>query len=267
MDSTDQDAARLKALEKIVLPGRVHGYPSNGVHGRIVHDIGHEIVSGVFSPGERLPGDVDLIERFQASRTAIREAMKVLATKGLIDARQRAGTSVRARADWDLLDADVLSWHSPATIGEKLAGDLVELRELIEPVAARLAAHRASEEDIDRMEKAWLQMEAGVDDLELYYAGDVAFHLSVLSACHNQIMQRLDGIIGTVLNLSFEMQKETLVGPHEGLEAHYLIIDRIRARDRRGAERAMRAVIGRAKDEIGRRDDWPRQRIIGGTAG
>jgi GntR family transcriptional regulator, galactonate operon transcriptional repressor len=264
METGDQTTGNLKPLETVILPTRVHNYPSNGIHGRIVHAIGFEIVSGAFAPGERLPGDAELIERFQASRTAIREAMKVLATKGLIDARQRAGTSVRARNDWDLLDADVLSWHSPDTIGEKLAGDLVELRELIEPIAARLAASRASEEDIERMEKAWLQMESGVDDLETYYAGDVAFHLSVLAACHNQIMQRLDGIIGTVLSLSFALQKDTLEGPHEGLDAHYLIIDRIRARDRRGAERAMRAVIGRAKDEIGRREDWPRHRPLSG---
>jgi GntR family transcriptional regulator, galactonate operon transcriptional repressor len=264
MDTPDRIAGKLKSVDALVPATRVHSYPSGGVHGRIVHAIGEEIVSGVFAPGERLPGDGDLIERFKASRTAIREAMKVLATKGLIDARQRAGTSVRARNDWDLLDADVLSWHSPETIGEKLAGDLVELRELIEPIAARLAANRASEDDIEHMENAWRQMEAGVDDLELYYAGDVAFHLSVLAACHNQIMQRLDSIIGTVLSLSFELQKDTLVGPHEGLDAHYLIIDRIRARDRRGAERAMRAVIGRAKDEIGRREDWPRQRPAAG---
>ena len=245
-------------LEHLLLPKRIQGTGINGVHGRIVHGIGAAIVSGVIKPGERLPTDPELIERFQASRTAIREAMKVLSTKGLIEARQRAGTRVRPRKDWDLFDADVLSWHSPETIGEKLAIDLVELRELIEPVAARLAASRATEDDLERMEAAYRQMETGVDDLETFYTGDVAFHLAVLAACHNQMMQRLDGIIGTVLGLSFQLQKDTLVGPHEGLEAHYLIIDRIRAHDRRGAERAMRAVIGRAKDEIDRREEWPR---------
>lgn len=251
-------------LDRLLLPSRIQGTGLGGVHGRIVHGVGVAIVSGIIKPGERLPGDADLIERFQASRTAIREAMKVLSAKGLIEARQRAGTRVRPRQDWDLFDADVLSWHSPETIGEKLANDLVELRELIEPVAARLAASRASDEDLERMETAYRQMEAGVDDLEAFYAGDVAFHLAVLAACHNQLMQRLNGIIGTVLGLSFQLQKDTLVGPHEGLEAHYLIIDRIRAHDRRGAERAMRAVIGRAKDEIDRREDWPRLRSAAG---
>jgi DNA-binding FadR family transcriptional regulator len=254
------DSPAISAIERLLAPERAPGTGVGGVHGRIVHGIGSAIVSGAIKQGERLPTDVELIARFQASRTAIREAMKVLSAKGLIEARQRAGTRVRPRHDWDLFDADVLSWHSPDTIGEKLANDLVELRELIEPVSARLAASRATDEDIERMEEAYRRMAGGVDQLGEFYAGDVAFHLAVLAACHNQLMQRLDAIIGTVLGLSFELQKDTLVGAHEGLEAHYLIIDRIRARDRRGAERAMRAVIGRAKDEIDRREEWPRPR-------
>ncbi len=250
-------------LHRFLLSARFDAFQGTGVHARIVHGIGAAIVSGVFQPGDRLPTDPDLTVQFNASRTAIREAMKVLTTKGLIEARQRAGTRVRPRNDWDLLDADVLSWHSPDTISEKLAGDLIELREVIEPVAARLAATRATEEDIENMERASNLMAAGLDDLEVYYEGDVAFHLSVLAASHNQLLRRLNGIIGTVLSLSFALQKETLVGPKEGLEAHMDVVDRIRAHDRRGAERAMRHVIGRARDEIGRRDDWPR-RPVGG---
>jgi len=234
---------------------------SGGIHSRIVQSIGAAIVSGQLEPGQRLPNDAALIGRFKASRTAIREAMKVLATKGLIEARQRAGTSVSAKSNWDLLDADVLSWHQPDSIGEKMAGDLVELREVIEPVAARLAATRASEEDIDNIEKAYRRMAAGVDNLPDFYAGDVEFHLAILAACHNQLIRRLDGIIGTVLAISFELQKETLVGPQEGLEAHYEIVERIRDRDRRGAERAMRRVIGRGRDEISRREKTLRGRL------
>ncbi len=235
--------------------------PGGGVHSRIVQRIGAAIVSGQLEPGQRLPNDAALIDWFKASRTAIREAMKVLATKGLIEARQRAGTSVSARSNWDLLDADVLSWHQPENIGEKLAGDLVELREVIEPVAARLAATRATEDDINKMEIAYRRMAAGVNNLAEFYAGDVAFHLSILAACHNQLMRRLDGIIGTVLAISFELQKDNLVGPHEGLEAHYDIVERIRDRDRRGAERAMRKVIGRGRDEINRREKALRGRL------
>ncbi len=246
-------------LHRFLLSARFDAFQGTGVHARIVHGIGAAIVSGIFQPGDRLPNDSELTDQFQASRTAIREAMKVLATKGLIEARQRAGTRVRPRHEWDLLDADVLSWHSPETISEKLAGDLIELREVIEPVAARLAASRATEEDIENMVRASNLMAAGLDDLEIYYEGDVAFHLSILAASHNQLLKRLNGIIGTVLSLSFSLQKDTLVGPKEGLEAHWDVVERIRAHDRRGAERAMRHVIGRARDEIGRRDDWARR--------
>ena len=239
--------------------------PGTGVHSRIVQRIGMDIVSGQLQPGQRLPNDAALTERFQASRTAIREAMKVLATKGLIEARQRAGTSVSPRSEWDLLDADVLSWHDPENIGEKLAGDLVELREVIEPVAARLAATRATEEDMDNMERAHGRMASGINDIAEFYAGDVAFHLSILAACHNQLMRRLSGIIGTVLSISFELQKDTLEQPHAGLDAHYQIIERIRDRDRRGAERAMRKVIGRGRDEIARREKMLRGRSLSGS--
>jgi len=94
---------------------------TRALHERIIGDLGQEIVSGGLKPGERLPSDSELIERFSASRTAIREAMKVLSTKGLIEARQRAGTRVRPRAEWDLLDTDVLGWHTPDAINDTLS--------------------------------------------------------------------------------------------------------------------------------------------------
>ncbi len=227
--------------------------PAAGVHGTIVLAIGEDIVRGEINPGERLPRDAELIERFQASRTAIREAMKVLTAKGLIQARQRAGTTVRPRAEWDLLDADVLSWHDPDTISDTLVGDLVELRQFLEPKAARLAAQRATEDDIEAMQAAYDRMARAAADPTGFYAADIAFHLAVFAGCHNLLIQRLSGIVGTVLMLRFRLQGPGLVDLKEASEAHGRVIDRIRHRDRAGAERAMRAVIGRAKVELRRR--------------
>lgn len=228
-----------------------------GVHGTIVLAIGEDIVRGEIKPGERLPRDAELIERFQASRTAIREAMKVLTTKGLIQARQRAGTTVRPRAEWDLLDADVLSWHDPETISDTLVGDLVELRQFLEPKAARLAAQRATEDDIEAIQAAH-QLMARATDPAAFFTADITFHLAVFAGCHNLLIQRLSGIVETVLVLSFRLQIPGLVDLKEASEAHGRVIDRIRHRDRAGAERAMRAVIGRAKVELRRR----RTRIV-----
>ena len=227
--------------------------PAVGVHGTIVLAIGEDIVRGIIKPGERLPREAELIGRFQASRTALREAMKVLSAKGLVRARQRAGTKVRPRADWDLLDADVLSWHDPDTISDTLVGDLVELRQFLEPKAARLAAERATEEDIEAMSAAHDRMARAAADPAGFYAADIAFHLAVFAGCHNLLIQRLSGIVETVLTLSFRLQGSGLVDLREAIAAHGRVIDRIRDRDRAGAERAMRAVIGRAKVELRRR--------------
>ncbi|MBC8241530.1 MAG: FadR family transcriptional regulator [Alphaproteobacteria bacterium] len=221
-----------------------------GIHGTIVGAIGTDIVTGVLAQGERLPSDQEMMARFQASRTALREALKVLSSKGLIESRQRAGTRVRPRSDWDLLDLDVLSWHTPESISESFAADLVELRQLIEPVAAKLAADRATSDDLTRIEAAYLRMAANVDDYEGFYAADVAFHLAVLGASRNQLVQRLAGIIGTVLNLSFSLQSQVRIPLRESLESHYQVFEGIRDRNRRGAERAMRITIRRGRNTL-----------------
>ena len=217
---------------------------TGGIHRRIVTELGEIIVSGGLKPGDRLPGDQDLIEQFQASRTAIREAMKVLSAKGLIEARQRAGTRVRPRADWDLLDADVLSWHSPESINESLLKDLEELRELIEPEAASLAALRATDDDIQALERAVERMQENAANRPAFSEADVAFHLAVLEASHNQLIRRLTGITETVLKLLFRLQSEAAnVVPQANIDAHRDICVHIRNGDRRSAERAMRQTI------------------------
>ena len=182
--------------------------------------------------------------------------MKVLASKGLIEARQRAGTFVRPREEWDLLDPDILSWLSPESVGESLLDDLMEMREVVEPVAARFAADRATSEDLARIEEAYLSMEESVDDVQAFYEADRAFHLAVLGSCRNQFIDRMSGIVGTILDLTFRMQSEVSVDLRIGLPAHLEVLSRIRAGDRRGAEKAMRATIGQGRrnldDRMGR---------------
>ncbi len=90
----------------------------------------------------------------------------MLSSKGLIESRQQSGTRVRPRNDWDLLDVDMLSWHTPESISKSFTADLVELRELIEPVAAKLAADRATSDDLTRIEAAYLRMGKAVDDCD-----------------------------------------------------------------------------------------------------
>jgi DNA-binding FadR family transcriptional regulator len=217
---------------------------TRALHERIIDDLGREIVSGGLKPGERLPSNQELIERFEASRTAIREAMKVLSTKGLIEARQRAGTRVRPRAQWDLLDGEVLEWHTPDAITDSFLKDLEELRELIEPEAAGLAAMRATDENVEAMEDAFRRMEANAADRPAFARADLEFHLAVLDASHNQLIRKLKGITETVLGVLFKLQSEvTSPVPKANIDAHRQIFVKIRDGDRRGAERATRQTI------------------------
>lgn len=248
------DSRRSLSVEKITMPDRQNRhYPKTGIHGRIVHAIGEEICSGRLVSGVKLQSDVELIERFEVSRTAIREALKVLASKGLIESRQRAGTFVRPREDWDLLDLDVLSWLTPENLGDGFIGDLMEMREIIEPAAARIAADRANELDIHRIGKAYERMTVSTNDFESFYIADRDFHLAVLAACHNEFVDRMSGVIGAILALTFRLQSDLDHDVTPGLPAHQEILEKIEARDKRGAERAMRLTITRGRHNIDER--------------
>ena len=117
-------------------------YPSVALHGQVAHEIGRRIVSGAVAEGEFLPRESELAEQFGVSRQAVREALKVLAAKGLVTSRRRAGTFVVPRANWNLLDPDVIAWHPPEKFSPAFLRDIIELRRLIEPAAAAFAAER-----------------------------------------------------------------------------------------------------------------------------
>jgi DNA-binding FadR family transcriptional regulator len=110
-------------------------YPRRGLHGEVVHTIGVRIVGGDLRPGDPLPPEDELISDLAVSRTVLREAVRVLAAKGLVEARPKTGTRVRAREDWNILDPDVLSWRIEATNDSGLYDEATEMRLGIEPLA------------------------------------------------------------------------------------------------------------------------------------
>ncbi len=137
-----------------------------GLHGQTVETIGSRIVRGRYAPGSSLPPE-ELEQEFGISKTVLREALRVLAAKGLVDARQKRGTVVRPRSSWSLLDADLLRWQG----GEPDAAfldNLAEVRGIVEPAGARLAASRRDDDDLDAMRAALQAMtEAGTGRMEV----------------------------------------------------------------------------------------------------
>jgi len=167
--------------------------------------LGRDIVNGVFPAGSLLPSAAEMGARFSASRTALREAYSKLSGKGLIVARPRIGTRVRLRADWNLLDPDVLAWRLSSEPEGHFVDDLFTLRRAIEPVAAEIAATTRTPEGVARMTDAFGRMERfrnGEGDL---VGADVDFHVGILEATGNHFLAALGGLIQAALECSFRL--------------------------------------------------------------
>jgi DNA-binding FadR family transcriptional regulator len=222
---------------------RVH-YPEQSLHGRIVHAIGRRILSSDLRPGDLLPAESEL----GASRTVVREAIKVLAAKGLVESRPKTGTRVRRREDWNLLDPDVLAWLHDGDVSEELLRKLTEVRRIVEPAAAELAAARAGRREIAAMENALGQMEAAAQpradgDVEAFVQADMRFHLAILHACRNDLLEQMSRVVYSALLVSFRATSRLPGRVRAALPKHRAILDAIRDRDPRAAAAAMRRLV------------------------
>lgn len=183
------------------------GYALRGRQGQVIDDLGQQIVGGRYRPGELLPREPDLIARYEVSRTVIREAMKVLAAKGLVEVRPKVGTRVRSEELWSVFDSDILRWYEAQGRGEEIMRDLIEIRQLLEPSAARLAAGRAQMTDLRRIELAAHRMREQAHDHRGYAAADVEFHMAVYAASHNALLQRFGRLVADFMRLTFDVQQ------------------------------------------------------------
>src|SRR5258706_7642553 len=189
-----------------------------------------------------------------ASRTSLREALKVLAAKGLIEMRQKIGTRVRPHDLWNMFDSDVLAWHHDQGLGEAIFRDLIELRQVTEPAAARLAASRATMGDLRRIGQALQSMQAAVGDLAAYAPADVAFHVAIFAASHNALLARFAHLVADFLQLSFSIQQQALNQRDNRIEddvgQHLAVFEAINRGDGDAAAAAMLEVILNGKKSL-----------------
>ena len=229
-----------------------HFYPRRGLHGEVVHTIGLQIVSGELQPGDPLPPEDDLSSNLSVSRTVLREAVRVLAAKGLVQARPKTGTRVRERSDWNILDPDVLSWRTEASHDPKLYEETTEVRLAIEPLAARLAATRATDEEVAAIAAAYAAMESGVDDQAAYLTADLEFHGRILSSCENELLEHLGRVLRAVLRATFMLTTTPGRSRRRALPLHRAILDGILAGDEDAAEIAAKTLIADTAADIRR---------------
>jgi DNA-binding FadR family transcriptional regulator len=227
-------------------------YPRRGLHGEVVHTIGMQIVNGALRPGDPLPPEDELTSDLSVSRTVLRESVRVLAAKGLVEAKPKTGTRVRPRAEWNILDPDVLSWRSEGAHDQKLYEETTEVRLAIEPLAARLAATRATDEQVAAIAEAYAAMEAGVDDQPAYLEADLQFHGRILSSCNNELLAHLGEILRAVLRATFALTTTPSRSRRRALPLHRAILDGIAAGDEDAAESAAQTLIADTAADIRR---------------
>lgn len=212
---------------------------------RVVGDLGIDIVSGYYPEGSILPGDADLMERFAVSRTVLREALKMLAGKGLVQAKARIGTRVRPRTEWNLFDPDVLIWHARNGFDDDFLSYLGEMRMALEPEAAALASARRTPEQLDEL-YGWVdKMEAAQSSAPDFVHADLAFHLAVAAAAANPFLTSISTLIEVALvaMLTISSPVEDSDQHATSVAAHRAIADAIAVRNADLAREAMRTVI------------------------
>lgn len=222
------------------------------LHGQVIQELGQLIVGGELSPGDPLPREELLAERMVVSRTALREALKVLSAKGLIETRQKTGTRVREKKYWNQLDADVLSWRCASMPTDDFVEKLVEMREIIEPAAAAAAAKRRDDAQLARLESAYRAMEAA-QDLDAWAEADLAFHEAVLQATNNELMVSLFSVIETALGTFFLLSARTATNFKYSLPRHFAVFEAIRRRQPEAARLAMQRMVSDSRTNIRRR--------------
>ena len=215
--------------------------------------LARRILSGEIPPGARLPTEAELCDDLAVSRTALREAMRTLAGKGLIESRRRTGTIVQPRTNWNDLDPEILAWRETLPPDLDFIHSLIEARAVIEPAAAALAAERASAREVAALEAAFEVLErraaAGVEAMT---EADEGFHVTLLRASHNHVFANFAAVIGTAVRHSSRLTNAAAGDIAAAIASHGEVVEAIRLRRPDEARSLMERLIAIARDDLAR---------------
>jgi DNA-binding FadR family transcriptional regulator len=216
------------------------------IHGTIARDLGILIVSGRYKPGEILNGEVVASDRLHVSRTAYREALRILAAKGLVESRPKTGTRVSARSAWHLLDPDVLSWIFEFEPDDELLASLFELRKMVEPAAAALAAQRRTQAQLDSMAQALDGMAKYTLASEEGRLADQDFHAALLEASGNPFVVTLTSSVGAAVAWTTIFKQRNMPLRRDPVPDHERVFLAVEAGDPAAAHKAMADLVDMA---------------------
>jgi DNA-binding FadR family transcriptional regulator len=214
----------------------------SNLHERIERAIGERILGGEFKPGALLPNEAEWGKTYRASRTAVREAIKSLTAKGLLQSRPKIGSRVEPRSRWNMLDRNVLAWHRAAMDRRAFLHSTQEARRLIEPGIAELAARKHTPDQLDRLLAALHAMKTARTSPEMV-ASDVEFHEALLSCANNELLMPFAIIIEQALSNLFDFTTARNPRYGQALRLHENIARAVAAADPHAARDAMLALL------------------------
>lgn len=224
--------------------------PTKNVSARTLDLLGEAIVAGRYPPGSAVPPEPTLCDDLGVSRTVVREAVKALVAKGLVSTGPKVGTRVLAAEQWNWFDPQVVAWQGKSGHTREFLRDVQELRRVVEPAAVRLAAERATAQDIAQIEAAYDGMKDAIENGGDYVLHDLAFHQGLLRACHNRMFVQMSKALGALLRTAFEIATSRPHGPALSLPLHRAVLDAVIARDGPRAESAALFLIDGARQDI-----------------
>ncbi|MCX7304190.1 MAG: FadR/GntR family transcriptional regulator [Hyphomicrobiales bacterium] len=224
------------------VPPIVGAVPRRSLHDEVVATLGRGIVSGTFGEGTSLPNEADLAGDLGVSRNVLREAVKVLVAKGMLDVRPKTGTTVRMKEHWHMLDPEVLAWEAAGDLHLPYAFNFTEFRLILEPKASFLAARRATDAEIHTIRARCDALEACVGHLDRMPNADIAFHQSIHRASHNALLQHLGVLTAAIMRVQVTYTASRPGDFERGLPLHRELTEAITVRNAPLAERVSRAL-------------------------
>jgi DNA-binding FadR family transcriptional regulator len=245
------DGRRMKPRKSAMKPLKApRKTPRGSLHRIVAQDIGARILNGEFAPGTLLPNEAEWCKSFGVSRTAVREAIKMLMGKGLILSRPRIGSRVQPREQWNLLDRDVLAWYCAAAKQTHFLAHMQQVREILEPETAALAAANHTPDQMQAIELAFAEMSAA-KTLAAWNDADVRFHFAILHAAGNELLVPLGLVIESALGSMFNYTARQKGDVGRTLPGHERILLAIRARRPNAARLAVRRLLGDTSRIVG----------------
>jgi len=230
--------------------GAFHGRSSQPIHLQLARNLALEIVRGERKPGDLFPSEVDMSAALSISRTAVRDAFRTLAAKGMVEPRSKRGTCVTEKTKWSLLDPDLLDWMFASNPDAGLVRNLFEMRLIIEPAVAALAAQRRKDSHLEVMQRALGVMDRETLTTVAGQQADKEFHAALMAAAGNDQLASLNASIGASIALSTQYKVEHDILGNDPVAAHRSVYEAVERRDPVEAKWLMESLIRQAMKDF-----------------